>query len=105
MCPMRKKIEPGERVVVKITPRQGVLIAEHTFADPELTEPLRLAETKGGKLLVRITLDELDELRGYVAAEANHAENKKLKRELDDLFQHLTGTMESYDDGMWQGEF
>lgn len=101
----RKKIEPGEPVAVAITLRQRELIMEHTFAEPDLTEPFRQAKAKSGKLLVKLSLDELDELRGYVAAEANHAENKKLKRELDDLFQHLTTTMESYDDGMWQGEF
>lgn len=98
----RKNIQPGDRVSVTITPRQRELIVEHTFANPELTEPLRLAETKDRQLLVKLTLDDIDELRGYVAAEANHAENKKLQRELDELFQNLTSTMESYDDGMWQ---
>ena len=86
---------------VTISLRQRDLITEHTFADPDLTKLLRLAETKGRKLLVKFTLDELDELRGYVAAEANHTKDEKLKREMDTLFGHLTDTMESYDDGMW----
>ena len=55
--------------------------------------------------MVRYTLDDLDELLGYVAAEANHATNKKLRKELDALYGRLRREMESYDDGQWQQAF
>lgn len=45
--------------------------------------------TRGGKLIVKYSLDELDELLGYIAAEANHAENEKLERDLDRLYDRL----------------
>ena len=32
-------------------------------------------------------------------------QNKKLQKELDHLYERLKTTMESYDDGMWQGAF
>ena len=49
-------------------------------------EPLRRAVAKGRKLVVKFTLNDLEELRGYIAAEANHAEDKKLQKELDAPF-------------------
>ena len=55
--------------------------------------------------IVKLTLDDLDEIIGYIAAEANHTDDKKLQKELDHLYERLKTTMESYDDGMWQGAF
>ena len=51
---------------------------------------------------MRYTLEDLDELLGYVAAEANHSKSKKLQAELDALYDRLQTEMESYDDGQWQ---
>jgi len=48
------------------------------------------------------TLDDLDQLLGHIAAEANHCKSKKLQRELHELFDRLRDVMESYDDGGWQ---
>ena len=39
--------------------------------------------------------DDLDELMGYVAAEANHEENRRRQRRLDDAFQVLTQAIEA----------
>ncbi len=72
---------------------------------PEVTGPLQMAVVKGGKLVVKLTLDDLEEIIGYIAAEANHTDDKKLQKELDHLYERLQTTMESYDDGMWQGAF
>jgi hypothetical protein len=41
----------------------------------------------------------LDELRGHVAATANHCTDRRLRRELDALFARLTTEMDRYDDG------
>ena len=64
-----------------------------------------MALVKGKKLIVKLTLDDLDEVLGYIAAESNHTEDAKLQRDLDSLYKRLRKTMESYDDGMWQGAF
>jgi hypothetical protein len=97
------KIEPGSAVEVRCTPRERDLVVEHTFAGPNLTGRLRLAEVQGGeKLLVRYTLDDLEELIGFVAAAANHAHDEALQEELDALYEQLMAEIESHDDGGWQ---
>ena len=101
----RKTIEPDSAVDVRFTPREWDLVLDHTFAGSNLTERLRVAGVAGSKLAVRYTLDDLDELIGYVAAEANHTEDLALQAELDALYQHLKDEIESYDDGDWQEGF
>ena len=98
----RTKIEPDSPVEVLFSPRERDLVIEETFAGPNLTKRLRLASVSGEKLAVGYTLDDLDELVGYVAAAANHTEDEALRDELDALYARLQEEMESYDDGSWQ---
>jgi hypothetical protein len=101
----RKKIAPWTAVEVLFTPDERSLVLEHMFASPNLTGRLRMAPIKGAKLAVRYTLVDLDELVGYVAAEARYSEDMKLQGRLDALFARLTKERESYDDGGWQESF
>jgi hypothetical protein len=55
------------------------LILKYVFADPQLTERLRIAPRPGELPSYRFTLDDLDDLAGYVAAEANHAKVRNCK--------------------------
>ena len=50
----------------------------------------------GERPVYRFTLDDLDELAGYVAAEANHAKVKKLETELRRLYSRIADALESY---------
>lgn len=59
-----KKIEPDQPIEILFTPRERDLILEHTFADGELTDRLRLVEVKGRKLVAKYTLEDLDALLG-----------------------------------------
>ena len=102
---MREKIKRGQKVKVSFRPRERLLVLEHTFTGPELTTALRRAQLKSGQYVVRYTLDDLDELLGFVAAEANHSTDKKLRKELDALYARVRREMESYDDGLWQRAF
>jgi hypothetical protein len=90
---------------VEFSARERQLILEQTFAGPELTDLLEGAQVISGSCIVRYTLDDLDELLGYIAADANHAKSKKLQKELDGLYERLQKKMESYDDGQWQRSF
>ena len=99
---MRKKIKRGQKVEVRFHPRERVLVLEHTFTGPELKAALRRTQLESGNYVVRYTLDDLDELLGFVAAEANHSTDKKLRKELDALYVRVRREMESYDDGLWQ---
>ena len=45
-----------------------------------------------------LSLDDIEDLMGYVAAEANHTDDKKLKNILDKVFSRLNGYLLKYDD-------
>ena len=83
-----------------MTPRERELLLEYTLGDPEYVERLRPSSSSEG-FVGDYTLDDLEDILGHIAAEANHAEDKKLKRELDNLFRRLHRTQRSYDDGNW----
>jgi hypothetical protein len=102
---MRKRIRRGQKVAVSFSPRERILVLKHTFAGPDLTRALRRARLEAGKHVVRYKLDDLDELLGFVAADANHSTDRKLRKELDTLYVRIRGEMESYDDGLWQRAF
>jgi hypothetical protein len=99
-----RKIKPGEGISIKLSIAERTLLLEHTLADPELTDRLRSAAPSRGVCVVSYTIDDLDELLGYVAAEANHVTDKKIQRALDRLFERLQGELDSHDDGLWQGK-
>ena len=98
----KRRIKPDESVPVGFSVRERVLILEHTFADGEIVEALEAARVARGRCVVRYTLDDLDELLGFVAAEANHCKDKKLRAELDALYDRVQAEMQGYDDGHWQ---
>lgn len=94
----RQPVHPDEKVPLKLSQRERELILEHTFADDELIAPLRDTPASSKASVYSFTLDDLEELMGYVAAEANHAKDKKLQRELDHLFERMQTGLESYTD-------
>ena len=94
---IRKPLLPGQKVRLTLSTRERELILEHTFADDELTAPLRIVPTSH-EPVYSFTLDDLEELMGYVAAEANHAKDKKLQKELDRLFARIKTVLQSYTD-------
>ena len=94
----RKQIGIGEKVPLELTERERDLIIKHTFAGNNLTDRLRIMPRPGQRAFYRFTLDDLDELAGYVAAEANHAKVKKLEKELRLLYSRIADVLESYTD-------
>src|SRR5204863_10039571 len=71
---------------------------KHTLADDDLTGRLRIVRRPGEPPVYRFTLDDLEELAGYVAAEANHAKNKELERQLHWLYARIAAVLDSYTD-------
>jgi hypothetical protein len=94
----RKQITPDEKVPLELSDRERDLILKHTFANDELTGRLRIMRRPGEPPVYRFTLDDLDELAGYVAAEANHAKDKKLEKQLHRLYARIAAVLESYTD-------
>src|SRR5690242_17327533 len=92
----RKQIAVGEKVPLELTERERDLIMKPTFAGSDLTDRLRIVPSPGRRPFHRFTLNDLDELAGYVAAEANHAKVKKLEKELRQLYGRMADVLESY---------
>jgi len=97
----RKKISENTRIPVELTARERELILEHTFAGDKLLAPVQVLP-EAGKHAARYTLYDIEELQGFVAAEANHTNDRRLEKELSALHEHLQREMEKYDDGNWQ---
>ncbi|MDH3472586.1 MAG: hypothetical protein OEM59_02745 [Rhodospirillales bacterium] len=93
-----ERIAPGEKVPVVLSAEERRLIVDHTFAGPDLTSPLETATVSGTQFTVRYTLDDLEELLGYIAAEANHTPDRKLRGRLDRLYDRLQTIEASYVD-------
>jgi hypothetical protein len=84
-----------EQIEIKFTEQERELIIDHTFAGSDLTNNLKISEIKGKHLIAKYTIYDLDELIGFIAAEANHTEDKKLEKKLDKLFERLSRILES----------
>jgi len=94
ICEM--KVEMDE-IEIKFTLIERDFIIDHTFAGPDLTKRLQIAEIKGKHLIVKYSTYDIDELIGFVAAEANHTDDKKLQKKLDKLFDKLSRILEKYE--------
>jgi hypothetical protein len=91
----RKKIPYGTKLPLKLTIRERDLIRNETLCDPDFA---RFAVAEGKGIRVELSLDDIEEIQGYIAAEANHTKNSKLEKELDRLFDKLQVYLETYDD-------
>jgi hypothetical protein len=96
----RHTIDPNQRIEVRMSARDRELIVDHTFADPDYAKRLRAIPGESG-YVGKYTLDDLEDLLGFIAAEANHCSDSKLEEELDELFARISTLQQSYDDGGW----
>ena len=97
---VRQIIKPDEKIDVRMTARDKQLLLEYTLGYAEYVE--RLEPIQGSTdLLGRYTLDDLEDIIGYIAAEASHTDDAKLKNELVALFDRLYKIQRSFDDGNW----
>ncbi len=76
-------------IKITLTPRERALIDELTFVDPSYIERLKSTGKAGTAFSASFSADELEDLTGCVAADANHTKSKKLEKELDALFEKL----------------
>ncbi len=94
----RKRVAPGTTLPLELTDRERELVIEHSFAPDELTGPLRIVPPPGKPAVVRYTLQDLDELAGYVASESNHATDRKLHKEWEGIYVKIAALLEAYTD-------
>ena len=94
----RIPVKANETVPLELNERERDLIISHTFADESLTDRLRVASPPGQRPVFHFTLDDLDELVGSLAAEANHAKNKVLQGQLYQLCDRVQAVLSRYTD-------
>ncbi len=94
----RKRIKPGQLVDVRLTPQERDLILERMLIDDEMEGCLRGATPRGSNLVVRLTLDDVDDLAGHVAAEANHCSEPRVRRALDAVYDRLASIEYTFTD-------
>jgi hypothetical protein len=94
--PKRTYIQPGQKLELDLTPAERKAILDHlTLLPPEYEAQLRKVHPEQPLLL---TLDDLEDFSGYVAAEANHTSNKKLRKVLDTAFEKMTDLLDRFTD-------
>jgi len=96
MNKQRTQINPGQKIDLDLTEAErSHILDDLSYLDPELEAIVR--NTPPGQP-IKMTLDDLDQLSGCVAAEANHTKNKKLGKNLDRIFDKIAGLLERYTD-------
>ncbi len=93
-----KRIQPGEQIPIRLTERERKLVLDHTFVGGDLEKRIRGAVADGSAIVVGLNLDDLDELLGYVAAEANHSKNPRIAQQLGHLHERLRRIEERHSD-------
>ena len=91
----KKKIPYGAPIPVYFTEKELELIREHAFFNEEFG---KMALYENGKKRLDLSLDDIEELHGFIAAEANHTQNKKLQNALDRILVKLDRYFDRYDD-------
>ena len=78
-----KRVQPGDKVSLKLTQAERKLVLDDPLAlDERLTQIIQ--DAPSGKP-VMMTLDELDDLDGYVAAVANHCGDKQKETRISQM--------------------
>ena len=94
--PQRKQIKPDEKVGLKLTIAERKLILNDLIGvDQEYIQTIQ--DTPPGKP-IHFTLNDLDNLSGCIAAEANHTTDKRLEKKLDRVFEKFQGLLDQYTD-------
>jgi len=96
MPPKRTYIQPGQKLELDLTPKERKAILDHlTLLPPEYEDMLRNVHPEQPLLL---TLDDLEDFSGYVAAESNHTTNKKVGAVLDSAFEKMGALLDKFTD-------
>jgi len=93
-----QKIRHGQAVKINFSQAERDLLEEHTLMDSDYMD--RLQSSDSGKTWTgSYTLDDLEDMLGYLGEGEGHAEDKKIARRLGSLISRLNKELDSYDDG------
>jgi hypothetical protein len=100
--PRRKQINPDEKVGLILTAVERKIISVHVMClDQEYEEVIRTTPAANP---IMLTLDQWDDLGGYIAAEANHTRDKKSQRKLDAIFSKIEKLLLSHSENEQSSE-
>ena len=85
-----------EEIAIRLTFQERDLIIQRHTIDAELLEKLQIAQIQGKNLIVKLSIEYLEDLVDFVAAEANHAEDQRTEAKLDKLYDKLCGILDSH---------
>ena len=92
----KKFIKKNEKIGIKLTVAERKLVLEDPIhIHKKLADPIRATPTGAP---VMLTLHDLEDLGGYVAAEANHTPDRKLRKKLDAIFSKIQDLLETHTD-------
>ena len=92
----RKHITPDEKVGLKLNSTERELLLDGlTCLDDDYAQVIR--DTPDDQP-VQFTLDDWDDFGGYIAAEANHCDDKKKEKKLDNIFSKIQNILDTYTD-------
>jgi hypothetical protein len=85
----KKRITPQEKIPIRLSGADRDLILEQTYIDTDHIELLKTAKLENDVITIYLTLDDLDDILGYIAFAANHADDSKLEAKLDKVYDRL----------------
>lgn len=93
---MRKTvIQPRSAIDVRFSANEIEDIRERTFADPDFGAA---AVQVGTDYVLQMTLDDIEVVQGYVAAEANHAGDRRIQKRLHQIADKLQEYLDTYEE-------
>lgn len=92
----RRLIKQGEKIPIKLCLHERDLICEYTNRYPKLTDRLRLSLLDNDMIVAKYSLEELNILLEFIAAEATHTIDKALQADLFRLCDRLIEICKSF---------
>ena len=89
--PTQEDSDYEQPIQVKLTKNEFDLLLSLLTIELDVEELLQEAEVKNGTVEITLTPEDLDDLIGSVAFEANHTDDRKLQDQLDELCAKLEG--------------
>ncbi len=94
----RTRVGVDEKIPVPFALEERDLILAETFIDMSMDRGFRVAEVKGRRVIVPLTLSDVEDLMGHISATANHADDRKLERKLCAIWDRLNKYEDRYED-------
>jgi hypothetical protein len=92
----KKPIPSSSKLSIGFTERQRDLLMNHTLVRDSYWRRLRAKEGHR-KLFGAFTMDELEDMLGFLAEGASHVETKRLQDQLDALSDKIEKIVERYE--------